>query len=245
MYSKRLNLINPSKNETLKFHFKIKTKSFLIYLNYLKEMDLKRKFHCEDNEDDLIILNENLNISESKRAHYLSYTERYFKKYYKLDVKYPSNDHLIMMHSNRVAVCFIAPSHPILNKQKYKVRKVDYIQNVNEEMSGKHKHNAKSVNANQPLCKVYCDVLERNENEPEERYFLIYACLNAKLIEINERLIKKPELIQEKPHTEGFFAILMPKLDSISEQLMDLMTHSDYINKNQKSNDLKNGNVIE
>ncbi|RMZ99882.1 Simiate [Brachionus plicatilis] len=206
-------------------------------------MDLKRKFHCEDNEDDLIILNEN--ASKSKLAHYLSYTERYFKKYYKLNIKYPNNDHLIMMHSNRVAVCFIAPSHPILNIKKYKVIKIEYIQNVNEEMSGKHKHHAKNVNANQPLCKVYCDVLEKEEKEPGEKYFIIYGCLNAKLIEINERLIKKPELIQEKPHTEGFFAILMPKLDSISDQLSDFLTHSEYLNKNKNSNDKINDNIME
>ena len=87
----------------------------------------KRKFQSQDNEDDLIILNENLENSDSKRVQYLSYTDRYFKRYYKLDVKYKGNDHLILMHSNRVAVSAIAPSHPILNKSKYVSKFVSII----------------------------------------------------------------------------------------------------------------------
>lgn len=207
-------------------------------------MDNKRKFNLQDNEDDLMILNENQNDSESKRAHYLSYTERYFKRHYMLNIKYPDNDHLVLMHSNRVAVCMIAPSHPVLNKNKYKVEKVDYIQNVNEEMSGKHKHNAKNVNSLQPICKVYCQVLNREENELPERYFLLYSCLNAKLIEINERLLTNPELIQEKPDTEGYFAILMPKLDCLSVQIGEMITHAEYLkaikskNQNETQNDI-------
>ena len=203
-------------------------------------MDNKRKYHNYDLEDDLIILSENKNDSDTKRAHYLSYTERYFKRYYKLDLKYPQNDHLILMHSNKVAVCLIAPTHPILDKQKYNVKKVEFIQNVNEEMSGKHKHNAKNVNVSQPICKVYCQVLNKKEDEFSERYFILYSCLNAKLLEINERLLTNPELIQEKPDTEGYYAILMPKLDNLNEQISDLITHSEYIESTNYKN--RNGN---
>jgi hypothetical protein len=191
----------------------------------------KRKYQSQDNEDDLIILNENFDNFASKRVQYLSYTDRYFKRYYKLDVKYKGNNHLIFMHSNRVAVCSIAPSHPILNKSKYKIEKIEFIQNVNEEMSGKHKHNAKNVNVDQPICKVYCKNLIKEENELDEVYFLICSCLNAKLIEINERLLKEPELLQKKPFTEGFIAILMPKLDNISEQISELIDNNTYLEK--------------
>ncbi|CAF0781705.1 unnamed protein product [Brachionus calyciflorus] len=196
---------------------------------FIMDPNLKRKWHCEENEDDLMILNDILNDSETKLATYLSYTERYFKRYYKLNIKYPNNDHLVLMHSNKVAVCFIAPTHPILNKEKFKVTKVEFIQNVNEEMSGKHKHNAKNVNTMQPICKVYCQILKREENELDEQYFLLYSCLNAKLIETNERLLKNPGLIQEKPFTEGFYAILLPKLDTLNEQIADLITHTEYL----------------
>lgn len=55
----------------------------------------KRKIQ---NEDDLLILKENEEISTNKKLQYLSYTERYFKKFYKLNVRYALNDHLIMLH---------------------------------------------------------------------------------------------------------------------------------------------------
>lgn len=192
-------------------------------------MDLNEiKQRTQDNEDDLIILNENELNSDTKRANYKSYTERYFTKYYKLNVRHPNNDHMILMHSNRIAVCCLAPSHPVLDKSKYKIEKVEYLQDVADEMSGKHKHNAKNVNINQPLCKLYAKNLHPTDNELADRYFLICANLNAKLLEINEKLVIQPDLIQNKPFTEGFVAILMPKLETLNEQLKELIPDDEY-----------------
>ncbi len=196
-------------------------------------MDNNRKYQSQDNEDDLIILNENLGDSDSKRLQYLSYTDRYFKRYYKLDVRSKKNDHLILMHSNKCAVTSIAPSHPILNKQKYKIERIEFIQQVNEQMSGKHKHNAKNVNVDQPICKVYCKNLMPDQDELEDVYFLICSCLNAKLIETNDKLLTQPDLLQSKPFTDGYIAILMPKLDNLSQQLTDLIDHSTFLEKNK------------
>ena len=191
--------------------------------------DQKRKnFNRGDEEDDLIILKQNEN---AKKAHYLSYTDRYFTRYYKLDVRHANNDHLILMHSNRVAVCAIAPSHPLLDKSKYKVSSVEFVQSVNEEMSGKHKNFAKNLHVSQPFCKVHCQRLdmEPSETPGDQTVFTIYSCLNAKLIELNEKLLKTPELLQEKPFTEGFLAVLFPKLDTLNEQLSELITHDQYV----------------
>lgn len=208
-----------------------KAQNFEIIKNLIYKMDNKRKY---DNEDDLIILKENQEDSEAKRAHYLSYTERYFKRYYKLNVKYACNDHLVLMHSNRVAVCGLAPSHPVLDTTKYQIDHVEFIQEVSSEMRGKHKHNAKNVNVLQPLCKIYCKKLQENM---EECYFVIYTCLNAKLLETNERLLTMPELVQTKPATEGFLAILMPKLDNLNDQIAsELITHAEYLDEVNKRN---------
>ena len=206
----------------------------------------KRKLQ---NEDDLIILQENEEISLNKKTQYLSYTERYFKKFYKLNVRYENNDHLILMHckrfllfekildflccvfffkANKVAVCSIAPSHPILELSKHKVTKIEFIQQVTDEMSGKHKHFAKNVHVDQPICKVYCDKLSEAGVVSGEVYFLICSCLNAKLIEINEKLITEPSLIQTHPFTQGYIAILMPKLTNLNEQTSELITQAEY-----------------
>ena len=60
---------------------------------------------------------------------------------------------------------------------------------------------------------------------------MICSCLNAKLIETNERLLKEPQLLQEIPFTEGYIAILMPKLDNLSQQINELIDHSTYLEK--------------
>jgi len=66
----------------------------------------KRKI-MEMNEDDLLILKENEEISTNKKLQYLSYTERYFKKFYKLNVRYANNDHLILMHCEFISYYYI------------------------------------------------------------------------------------------------------------------------------------------
>ena len=192
---------------------------------------LKRK-HANENEDDLITLSERENASAAKLATYVSYTDRYFRRYYKLNVRQAGNDHLMLMHSNRVVVCSLAPTHPIVaDPAKYRVDRCEFLQLVNEEMSGKHKHNAKNVNVDQPLCKLHCTITRRDSaDELDTVYFLICSCLNAKLIETNDQLIGNPQLVQSKPSTQGYVFILMPKLDNLKEQMAhaEIMTHEAY-----------------
>jgi len=194
--------------------------------------ELQRNYEQDIHEDDLMILKENQEY-ETKRANYLSYTERYFKRYYRLNVKVKQNDHLVLLHSNKVAVCSLAPTHPLLDKEKYKVEKIEFIQYVNDEMRGKHKHFANNLNYDQPLCKIIAKNLKPSENETDTISFMIYSCLNAKLVEINEKLFEQPELIQEKPNNEGYLAILLPKLDNLNTQLAKLITHSEYLNETE------------
>jgi hypothetical protein len=211
-------------------------------------LENKRKFTYQENEDDLMILEDYKRIHDSnKKFHYQSFLDRYFTKYYMLDVRYAMNDHLVLLHSNKVAVCTLAPSHPALNLNKYKIKRIEFIQDVNEEMRGKHKHNANNLNLYQRFCRIYCQALQTEEsnatieNQPDEengvigeekntieKSFLIYSCMNAKLIEINERLLTNPELLQTKPETEGYLAILLPKLDGIKDQTSLFKTQEEF-----------------
>ena len=127
-------------------------------------------------------------------------------------------------------MCTIAPSHPILDVARFKVTKIEFVQQVTDEMSGKHKHFAKNVNVDQPICKIYCnDLTKLNEqNLPTEVYYLICSCMNAKLIETNEKLVAQPDLIQTDPFRQGFVAILMPKLGNLNDQVGGLLAHADY-----------------
>ena len=100
-------------------------------------------------------------------------------------------------------------------------------------MSGKHKHNAKLLTNQQSLCKLHVTRVDGKSDEEveglKENCFLIYSCLNGKLIEINEKLITNPDLLQEKGATEGFLAIVMTKLENWKKQVEELTTHQKYV----------------
>ncbi|KAG7204430.1 hypothetical protein KM043_004869 [Ampulex compressa] len=52
-------------------------------------------------------------------------TERYFTSYYKIDVQQPEDDIQILIHSNRICMLTLAPSHLLLQKDKT-ITKVDF-----------------------------------------------------------------------------------------------------------------------
>ena len=204
--------------------------------NRLVQAQERKKFSAQDEEDDLIILQQN----EKDIRNYLSFTERYFTKYYKLNVRFSCNDHMLLIHSNKVVISCLAPSHPLLDKEMYEPIKVEFLQSVNEDMSGKHKHAAKNLNSNQPLCRISCARRRRQPSDQQDqadqeiKSFTIYSCMNAKLIETNERLVEKPALIQEKPFTEAYLAILYPKLDNFKDQISEFIDHHQYLAEIEK-----------
>jgi len=110
------------------------------------------------------------------------------------------------------------------------------MQQVNEEMSGKHKHNAKILTNQMGLCRLFYTSLDQVDTiEAKDRFFVVYSCLNGKLIETNEKLVTNPGLLQEKASTEGYLAIMMTKLDSWRAQIDELTTHEQYLEiKNKK-----------
>jgi hypothetical protein len=57
-------------------------------------IEKRKDFDGKDDED----------FSEAKKFSYPSFVDRYFKKYYKLDVKIPFNDHLVLLVN--LVLCF-------------------------------------------------------------------------------------------------------------------------------------------
>ncbi|XP_021352465.1 protein Simiate-like [Mizuhopecten yessoensis] len=69
------------------------------------------------------------------------------------------------------------------------------------------------------LCKIECD---DGEN------YVFPAGLPAQLIEINENLVHSPNLLTDKPHTEGYIAIVLPKLKEYEYVMKRLSTEEAY-----------------
>ncbi|KAJ6661412.1 hypothetical protein lerEdw1_015041 [Lerista edwardsae] len=155
-------------------------------------------------------------------------TERYFTRWYKPDVKgKPHEDHCILQHSNRICVVTVADAHPLLKKP---IKSISYQISANcsrlqNKVSGKSKRGAQFLTELAPLCRISC-------SDGEE--FTIYSCIRGRLIEVNENILDNPSLLQEKPSTEGYIAVVLPKFEeskSITKGLLSRKEYEDILSK--------------
>ncbi|KAM9083494.1 protein Abitram-like [Megaptera novaeangliae] len=70
-----------------------------------------------------------------------------------------------------------------------------------------------------PLCKIYC-------SDGEE--YTIYTCVRGRLMEVNENILHKPSILQEKPSTEGYTAVVLPKFEESKSITEGLLTQKQY-----------------
>jgi glycine cleavage system H protein len=54
----------------------------------------------------------------------------------------------------------------------------------------------------------------------------VFAPLSGKIIEVNEKLVSTPELINESPYDEGWIAVIEPS--ALDEEIKNLLTHKEY-----------------
>ncbi|XP_061444888.1 protein Abitram isoform X1 [Rhineura floridana] len=151
-------------------------------------------------------------------------TERYFTRWYKPDVKgNPCEDHCILQHSNRICVITLADAHPVLQKGKA-IERISYQISANcsrlqNKVSGKSKRGAQFLTELAPLCRIFC-------SDGEE--YTIYSCIRGKLIEVNENILDNPSLLQAKPSTEGYIAVVLPKFEESKSVTRGLLTRKEY-----------------
>ncbi|KAF6124246.1 hypothetical protein HJG60_004831 [Phyllostomus discolor] len=70
-----------------------------------------------------------------------------------------------------------------------------------------------------PLCKIYC-------SDGEE--YTISSCVRGRLMEVNENILHKPSILQEKPSTEGYIAVVLPKFEESKSITEGLLTQKQY-----------------
>lgn len=156
-----------------------------------------------------------------------SVVERYYTCRYCIDVfKQKGEDQCILIHSNRVCIVTVAQSHSLFT-QNHKVKNISFqvsqdINRMNNKVSGKSKRGAQWLGVNAPLCKVTSD---------GGKIFTLVSCVKGQLIEVNEALIENPNLILEKPQTEGYIAIVLPRLDEPALGTHNLLTEEQYQEK--------------
>jgi len=154
---------------------------------------------------------------------YRTVTERYYTRFFKLDSdRDQRNDLCLLVHSNRISVVCLAPSHPLITKEVN-------ITAVNCEISakvdrksnkavGKSKKGGQNLDSNSILCFLEADNVK----------YPISAISPAKLICMNKAVLADPNLARLKPDSDGHIAILLPHLGQIEGCKKGLMTQDEY-----------------
>ncbi|XP_053189845.1 protein Abitram [Scomber japonicus] len=148
-----------------------------------------------------------------------SVIDRYYTRWYRADMKgNPCEDHCILQHSNRLCVITLAETHPVLQNGRT-IKNINYqISNacsrLNNKVSGKSKRGGQFLTDFAPLCRITCT---------DETEYTVYSCIRGRLLEVNESILERPALLLEKPSTEGYIAVILPKFEeskSITENLL-------------------------
>ncbi|KAL1542877.1 protein Abitram [Salvia divinorum] len=130
--------------------------------------------------------------------------EANFTTFFAPDIMKPGHDQYVHRHANGLCVIGLAPHHVAL-KEKGGIVSVDFNVGKSDrsgiKVTGKRKKNAQHFESNTALCKV-CTA---------ECSYIVRCCVKGSLLEVNERLIKQPELLNTMPEREGYVAIMMPR----------------------------------
>lgn len=153
-----------------------------------------------------------------------SLVDRYYTRWYKPDVKGKAcEDHCILQHSNRICVITLAESHPVFQNGRT-IKSINYQISANccrlqNKVSGKSKRGAQFLTEFAPLCRILC-------SDGEE--YTVSSCIRGRLLEVNENILRSPALLQEKPSTEGYIAVVLPKFDESKNITVGLLTQKGY-----------------
>ncbi|XP_008330210.1 protein Abitram [Cynoglossus semilaevis] len=159
-----------------------------------------------------------------------SVIDRYFTRWYRADLKgKPCEDHCVLQHSNRICVVTLAETHPILQNGRT-IKSINYqisdgCSRLKNKVSGKSKRGGQFLTDFAPLCRITCT---------DETEYTIYSCIRGRLLEVNERILETPSLLLEKPSTEGYIAVILPKFEeskSITENLLSREEFENIVSK--------------
>lgn len=132
-------------------------------------------------------------------------------------------DTCVMMHSNRLCLIGLSYNHPII-KQNKTISKVNFelgpnCNRLENNVSGKGKRGAQILGKISAVCEVQCT---------DGSAYIVQAGVRGKLVEINERLLTTPQLAATHAQSEGFLAVILPKLHEAEYAVKTLMSRDQY-----------------
>lgn len=164
-------------------------------------------------------------VMEEDGAPPASVVERYFTRWYKANMKEQAcEDHCIMQHSNRLCVLTLAETHPILHGGRT-IKNINYqISNgcsrLDNRVAGKSKRGGQFLTEFAPVCRITCT---------DETEYTVYSCIRGHLLEVNQVILEKPSLLLQKPSTDGYIALILPKQEESKAITKNLLSRDDFL----------------
>jgi hypothetical protein len=159
-------------------------------------------------------------ITTYYKGEYPDVVDRYFTRYYhqKKSVNGDNEDHLVLLHSNRLCLVGLAKSHIAFTKGivsvNYKIGNSDRSLNV---VKGKHKKGGMNLQPDTALAVVKCQ---------DGSEYKVVSCMMGKLIETNERIEKDVQILSVDG--AGYIGVLMCKPENSEKIKNSLTTQKDY-----------------
>ncbi|XP_075900065.1 protein Abitram [Nelusetta ayraudi] len=153
-----------------------------------------------------------------------SVVDRYYTRWYRVDMKgKPCEDHCVLQHSNRICVLTLAETHPVIRDGR-QIKSINYqISNgcsrLNNKVSGKSKRGGQFLTDFAPLCRITCT---------DQSEYTVYSCIRGRLLEVNENILERPALLLEKPSTDGYIAVILPKFEESKSITENLLSREDF-----------------
>ncbi|XP_078178469.1 single hybrid motif superfamily protein [Carex rostrata] len=148
--------------------------------------------------------------------------ETNFSSYFVADFMKPGHDQYIYRHANGLCVIGLARAHLALTETGG-VTVVDFNVGKSDrselKVTGKRKRNALQFESNSALCKV-----STNGNS-----YIVRCCVKGSLLEVNDRLIKQPDLLNSSADREGYVAIIMPKQGEWLKIKDSFLSYEEYV----------------
>lgn len=160
-------------------------------------------------------------ITESHEFQYDNYpsvVDRYYTKRYYFRNDDIDEAHITLSHSNGICLVGLADTHVAVKKGiKSLTFDVGNFDRSKNQVSGKGKRGAMALQSTSCLAIVTCE---------DGSTYRILSTVTGKLVEVNESLKSKPELIGQLG--DGYVAVVLPKLEKSKDQLALLATEEEY-----------------
>ncbi|XP_055678888.1 protein Abitram [Lutzomyia longipalpis] len=149
---------------------------------------------------------------------YPSVVDRFFTRYYYIRPDRQDEDHMVLLHSNRICLMCLAPGHVAFEKGitsvTYDIGNYDRSKNA---VSGKRKKGGMHLQPGTALALVTCS---------DGSEYKVVSGITGKLIEVNQRIVDDPSRMGSEG--EGYVAIVLSKIEKIEGIKTSLLTEEQY-----------------